>query len=63
MPKGGLGQFADLKGGLMKKKRVVFLKGVIPQCTLWVRWGMGDLKKWGGWGTLRNGRMIFKWGG
>ena len=33
--KGGLGQFADLRGGLAEKKEVVFLRGgLIPQCTL-----------------------------
>ena len=31
--KGGLGQFADLRG-LGKKDGVVFLMGLIPQCTL-----------------------------
>ena len=37
LPKnGGLGQFADLRrGGLDKKEGVVFLRGLIPQCTLW----------------------------
>ena len=38
--RGGLGQFADLRGGggwLGEKERVVFLKGgVDTQCTLWV---------------------------
>ena len=37
MPKkGGLGQFADLRGGLGKKEGLVFLKegGLIPQCKL-----------------------------
>ena len=33
--KGGLGQFADLRGGLAEKEGVVFLRGgLIPQCTL-----------------------------
>ena len=33
--KGGLGQFADLRGGLAQKEGVVFLRGgLIPQCTL-----------------------------
>ena len=31
--KGGLGQFADLRG-LGKKDGMVFLMGLIPQCTL-----------------------------
>ena len=31
--KRGLGQFADLKGGLAKKKGVVFWEGLISQCT------------------------------
>ena len=29
--KGGLGQFEDLRGGLAKKKSVVFLRGVDTQ--------------------------------
>ena len=29
--KGGLGQFLDLKGGLAKKRRVVFLRGADTQ--------------------------------
>ena len=33
---GGLGQFSDLRWGLLKKRGVVFLRGeVIPQYTLW----------------------------
>ena len=33
--KEGLGQFADLRGGLAEKEGVVFLRGgLIPQCTL-----------------------------
>ena len=41
--------------GLDKKESGgVFRGGLIPQCTLWVRWG---------WGILRNGGMILKWGG
>ena len=38
----------------------MFLKGVDTQCTLWVRWGMGDFEKW--WGDLSNGGMILKYG-
>ena len=36
LPKrGGLGQFADLRGSLAKKRRSVFEgRGVIPQCRL-----------------------------
>ena len=33
LKEGGL-QFADLRGGLAKKKGVVSLRGVDPQCTL-----------------------------
>ena len=33
----GLGQFADLRGHLAKKRRWCFLVGLIPQCTLWMR--------------------------
>ena len=35
--KRGLVQFADLRGGLARKRRVVFLRGggLIPQCTRW----------------------------
>ena len=33
---GGLGQFANLGGGLGEKEGMVFLRGrLIPQCTLW----------------------------
>ena len=32
--KGGLRQFADLRGDLAKKRGLVLLRGVIPQCTL-----------------------------
>ena len=33
---GGLGQFADLRGGLARKRGGgVFEGGLIPQCTLW----------------------------
>ena len=31
---GRLGQFADLRGRLAKKRTVVFLRGLIPQCPL-----------------------------
>ena len=36
MPKkgGGLGQFANLRGCLTRKRGVVFLRGLIPRCTL-----------------------------
>ena len=34
LKKRGLGQFADLNGGLARKKEAVFLRGLIPQCTL-----------------------------
>ena len=33
--KRGLGQFVNLRGGLGKKEGVVFLRGLMPQCTLW----------------------------
>ena len=43
--KGGLEQFADLKGGLDKKEGVVFLgEGLIPQCTLWGAKKLGVMK-------------------
>ena len=32
--KGGLGQLADLRRGLAKKRGGVFERGLIPQCTL-----------------------------
>ena len=32
---GGPGQFADLKGGLAKKRGLFFGEGLIPQYTLW----------------------------
>ena len=33
LKRGGLGQFADLKGGMVKKKVWCFWGGLIPQCT------------------------------
>ena len=33
---GGLRQFAELRRGLAKKKGLVFLRWLIPQCTLWL---------------------------
>ena len=53
MPKrGGLGQFADLRGGLAKEVDVLFLRGYVL--------GLGG--KVGEWGILRNGGIILKWG-
>ena len=54
---GGLGQSADLRGGLAKKGwGGVFEEVDTPMHTI-VRWGMGDFKKWG---YLSNGEMILK---
>ena len=30
-----LGQFADLRGAWQERRELVFLRGLIPQCTLW----------------------------
>ena len=36
--KGGLELFADLKGGLARKRGFVFFRGGLrPQCTLWMQ--------------------------
>ena len=42
--KGGLGQFADLRGGDDKQEGSgVFHGGWIPQCTLWIFFKVGVL--------------------
>ena len=44
----GLGQFANLRRGLAKKRRGgMFLRGIDTQCTLWIRNGR-DLSNGGG---------------
>ena len=36
--KRGFGQFADLQEGLAKKRVVVFFRGLIPQCTPYLKY-------------------------
>ena len=53
--KGGLGEFTDLRGGLAKKRGIVFLRGLgTPMHTMGKVGGWGNLVIggwfWNGWG-------------